>query len=313
MNWKIKSKIQNAVSLLPSSVSYATYYWIQRHFGALKNKTNPMAKMESALKTWKQIQKLGHNPKEKVFFEVGTGRIPMVPVAYWLMGAKSTITIDLNPYMKAELIEESLDYLLGNKKEVEQLFGDLLNQKRFNKLVHFCKNQSFSTDSFLDVCQIQYIAPSDASKTELKENSIDFHTSYTVFEHIPPMVLKKIIQEGNRIICKEGLFVHRIDYSDHFAGTDKKISAINFLQYSDYEWNKYAGNRYMYMNRLRHDDFLNMFKSSGHEILLNKPDIDERSFYLLKTGNFQVNEKFITKSKEMLSITGAWLVTQKKG
>jgi len=313
MNWKIKSKIQNVVSLLPSSASYATYYWIQRHFGALKNKMNPMVKMESGLKTWKQIQKLGYNPKEKVFFEVGTGRIPMVPVAYWLMGAKSTITIDLNPYMKTELVKESLNYLFESKKEVEQLFGDLLNQKRLNKLLHFCKKQSFSTDSFLDMCQIKYIAPGDASKTQLKENSIDFHTSSAVFEHIPPIVLNKIIQEGNRIICKEGLFVHRIDYSDHFAGIDNKISAINFLQYSDTEWNKYAGNRYMYMNRLRHDDFINMFESLGHGILLNKPDFDKRSFNLLKSGKFQLNEKFITKSKDMLSITGALIVTQKKG
>jgi hypothetical protein len=30
---------------------------------------------------------------------------------------------------------------------------------------------------------------------------------------------------------------------------------------------RYAGNKYMYMNRLRHDDFLDLFKSFGQKII----------------------------------------------
>jgi hypothetical protein len=66
---------------------------------------------------------------------------------------------------------------------------------------------------------------------------------------------EKIINEGNRILSEEGLFVHLIDCSDHFSHNDKSISRINFLQYNVTQWNKLAGNRYVYVNRLRHDDF----------------------------------------------------------
>ena len=100
MHWKLRATSQNTVSLLPTSFSYAAYYWIQRHFGGLRQ-TNPVSRLSAGIETWKLIQKAGYDPVEKVFFEVGTGREPVVPMAYWLMGAKKTITIDVNPYIKA--------------------------------------------------------------------------------------------------------------------------------------------------------------------------------------------------------------------
>lgn len=310
MHWKTKSKIQNAVSLFPSSVSYAVYYWIQRHFGGLR-KVNPVSTLRVGVETWRLIQDLGYDPTGKVFLEVGTGRVPTIPVAYWLMGAQSTITIDLNPYMKAVLTREFLEYISSNKEEIQKLFGSFLNKKRLDKLLKFHKSSTFSISSLLEFCQIKYVAPGNVARTGLKEKSVDFHTSCTVLEHIPPVVLKEIIAEGNRIIGDAGLFVHRIDYSDHFSHSDKSISSINFLQYSDSEWDRYAGNRYMYTNRLRHDDYLAMFESAGHRILLNRPDVDERSLELLRSGTLQLNERFRTKPEDVLSISGSWIVSKK--
>jgi len=77
------------------------------------------------------------------------------------------------------------------------------------------------------------LSPGDAAETHFPDQCIDYHTSYAVFKHILKIVLKKILEEGNRIIKKHGFFVHNIDYSDHFSHSDKSISAINFLQYSD--------------------------------------------------------------------------------
>ena len=119
------------------------------------------------------------------------------------------------------------------------------------------------------------------------------------------------MKEGNRIISDNGLFINRIDYGDHFSYSDNNISVINFLQYSDLEWDKYAGNRYMYMNRLRHDDYLAIFETVGHKIILDKPDIDERALCLLKSNAFKLDEKYIKKSENILSMSGAWIATQK--
>ena len=310
MHWKTKAKIQNVISLLPSSTSYSVYYWLQRNIGALR-KIDPVAKLNAGIKTWKKIQEAGFEPTEKVFLEVGTGWIPLVPAAYWLMGAKSTVTIDLNPYMKAELIDESLEYMFDHKETIEELFGTLLIQERLDQLLQLYKSTDFSINAFLKLCQINYIAPGDAAKTGLAENSIDIHTSYKVFEHIPPSILKKIIKEGNRIISDGGLFIHRIDYADHFSYSDKTISAINFLQYSDSEWDSYANNRYMYMNRLRHDDFVKIFESADHKIILNQPDIDEQALELLRSGDLEADERFKNKPQDVLAITSAWVISQK--
>jgi hypothetical protein len=243
MRWKLKAKIQNAVSLLPSSASYATYYWIQRHFGGLR-RLNPISRLTAAIETWKRIQEQGVIPSGKVFLEVGTGRVPLVPLAYWLMGAEKTITMDLNPYLKAELVGESIQYISENKEKILNIFGSLIDKKRFDELQSLSKNSHFSVSAFLDLCQVDYVAPIDAADTRFPAQCIDFHTSYTVFEHIPLEVLKQILEEGNRIIKNNGLFVHRIDYSDHFSHSDKSISAINFLQYSDNEWERFAGNNH---------------------------------------------------------------------
>lgn len=310
MNWKLKAAIINAISYLPTSISYATYYWIQRNFGNLK-KVNPIGGLNYGIKTWKLIQECGYCPIGKVFFEVGTGRVPIAPIAYWLMGAKHCFTIDLNPYLKIELIRESLKYISDNKEEINKLFGPLIFENRLDSLLQFYKSSPLSLNTFLNFCQIDYIAPGDAAKTKLNNQIIDFHTSHSVFEHIEPEVLIQIINEGNRIINDHGLFLHRICYSDHFSHSDNTITPINFLKFPEEIWRKYSGNRYMFMNRLRHDDFINMFQSTGHSILTTKLDIDFLLIEILRKGTIQLNEQFKTKSEEILSITSAWIISQK--
>jgi SAM-dependent methyltransferase len=312
MRWRLKAAIQNVISLLPSEASYEAYYWIQRRFGALR-RVDPTSRLTAGISTWKRIQRHGRSPSGKVFLEVGTGRAPLVPLAYWLMGAERTITIDLNPYLKEELVAEHVRYIAENQNEILRLFGSLMDEGRFRHLLDFATNTKPSASEFLDLCRTTYIAPGNAADTTLPDQHIDFHTSYTVFEHIPSNVLVDILEEGNRIIKNDGLFVHRIDYSDHFSHSDKAISAINFLQYSDDEWAKYAGNRYMYMNRLRHDDFLALFESVGHNIVEAEPNVDARSEELLRTGGVKLNERFHSKSKDDLAISGAWIVTEKVG
>ncbi|MGH8156947.1 MAG: methyltransferase domain-containing protein [Rhodanobacter sp.] len=272
---------------------------------------NPVSRLSAGIETWRQIQKLGCEPRGKVFFEVGTGRAPMTPVAYWLMGAAGTITIDLNPYVKPELVRESLQYLADNQAEIQRLFGPLLDQQRLDDLLRLHGQADLRTDALFELCQIRYIAPGDAAQTSLDHGSIDFHTSFNVFEHIPPAILKKILAEGNRIIRDGGLFVHRIDYSDHFSHSDGSISPINFLQYADTEWDKYADNRYMYMNRLRHDDFINLFQSAGQHILATEPTVHPPSRELLTSHRLNVDKRFGEKSEEVLATTDSWIVSKK--
>jgi ubiquinone/menaquinone biosynthesis C-methylase UbiE len=160
----------------------------------------------------------------------------------------------------------------------------------------------------LNFLNIEYIAPGDASHIDLPENSVDFHTSYTVFEHIPPEVIKKILKEGKRVLKNDGLFVHRVDYSDHFSHSDKTISTINFLQFSDSEWDKLAGNKFMYMNRLRHDDFQELFFECNTAIILEEVFHDQTLNSVLET--ISIHDKYKSKEKDILLVISSWFIAQ---
>ncbi len=309
MDWKIKAAIQNGIARLPGSVSYATYYRVQRLFGGLRV-INPVEPLAAGIETWKQILAQSIDPTGRTFFEVGTGRAPVIPLAFWLMGAGRTITVDVNPYLRIEIVRESLDYIRANQAETRRLFGNLLQPHRMDEVIRLFESDAFSLTSFLDLCRIDYVEPGDAARTGLPDRSIDFHTSNNVFEHIPPDVLLDILREGNRIVRRDGLFVHMVDYSDHFSHDDRSISAINFLQYSDERWNRYAGNRYMYTNRLRHDDVLALFEAAGHQILATTPDVDPRAQRLLEGGELRLHDRFASKSSSVLSIRRSWIVSR---
>ncbi|MGR3302934.1 MAG: hypothetical protein ACUZ8I_10590 [Candidatus Scalindua sp.] len=63
--------------------------------------------------------------ESKTFLEVGTGRRMNLPIALWLGGASKIITVDLNPYLKAELIFRDLAYMRNNQQKVKKLFGTM--------------------------------------------------------------------------------------------------------------------------------------------------------------------------------------------
>lgn len=310
MNWKLKSILQNSIALVPSPLSYSLYYWTQKKFGGLKA-PDPLPRILLACDAWKKIISLGFEPKGKTFFEVGTGRAPLVPIAYFLMGAENIITVDINPYLKEELLRRDLAVIFQKEEEIKRIFGAFLVKSRWSKIKSYFQSQQFNLDKFLKISNIQYFAPADASKTTINHESIDYHTSCAVFEHIPRKKIIDILIEGNRITKNDGLFLHVIDYTDHFSHTDKSISPINFLSFSDKKWNLIAGNKYMYANRMRHDDFIMLFEEVGHKILLNEPSIDQNIQKLLNSNKILLNERFSQKSIEILSTTGAWIGTRK--
>ncbi len=311
MNWRLKSALLQAIERLPSSASYATYYWLQRHLGR-SQVVDVTTKLRHGIATWTHVTDQGRDPRGLTFFEVGSGRTLLVPVAYWLMGARRTITVDLHRYLSLDMVRESLRLIAADQVRIRALFGNRLDSSRFDAMLDLGRRRDWPLETFLDLCSIEYIAPGDAADTGLPSGSVDVHTSYTVFEHIPEDVIRRILAEGTRITGDHGIFVHRVDYSDHFYTFDKGITTINFLKYSDRAWRAYAGNRYAYTNRLRHDDMLRLFEDAGHRIVATRPDVDERALALLRSGTFRLNERFSAKPESVLAISASWIVSAKE-
>ena len=307
MNWKLKAVVQNAISVLPESISYGAYYRLQRLAGGLR-RINPTSRLTAAIDTWRRLLAAGADPVGKTFFEIGAGRMVTIPTAYWLMGAEKTISVDLNPYLKKELVHEALRYIAANREHVASLFGELLDEKRFARVLWFAQEQRFDLAVFLDAIGVDYRAPSDAGATGLPDGAIDFHTSYTVMEHIPSDVLSRILTEGRRLMRPGGMAVHGIDYSDHFSHSDPKITAVNFLRFSPEEWGRYTGNRYMYMNRLRHADYLRLFNENQFAVTQVEPVLNTRALVALESGELAPHAAFAGQPNRDLAITSAWIV-----
>ncbi|HUU22185.1 MAG TPA: hypothetical protein VM389_06575 [Phycisphaerae bacterium] len=134
MRWKMKSRIQNAIALLPSSLSYSLYYWVQSHFGALR-RVDPLRSFRAGVTIWKVLREAARSPAGGTFLEIGTGWRISMPLAFWLMGARKVATVDLNPYLREELVRDDIEYVRAHRDEIESLFEGYLQRDRLEELL----------------------------------------------------------------------------------------------------------------------------------------------------------------------------------
>lgn len=310
MNWKLKASIQNTVARLPDRVSHDCYYWIQRRFGGLRC-PDPRAHFHNAVAFINQLQRIGRSVEGAHVLEIGTGRRVNVPIALWLCGANRVTTVDLNCYLKEELIREDLNYMTTHSQEIEELFGDRICRHRLQELFDLTKHWEGLT-GLLDLCCIDTLAPADATALPLPDGVVDYQVSLHVFEHIPGPVIAGILREGNRVLKADGVFLHRVDYSDHFSHSDPSLTPVNFLQYREGRWDKIAGNRYMYMNRIRVDDMVELFKDAGHEILTDDRDVDATIARAVAAGEVPLDDAFQSKDPAVIATTASWVASRKR-
>lgn len=297
MEWRVKAAVQNAFAVLPERPANKAYFWLQRRFGGWRH-PDPSTRFQAAIEIWRHCLSQGLDPVGRSFLELGTGHAPNVPIALWLMGAGRVVTVDLNRYLERELIAHTLAYLRAHREQVESSFGGLLRPERLDALR--------TVDDVLS--NIRYLAPCDAGATGFAPGSIDVHCSFTVLEHIPRDGLRRLLSEGRRLLRPGGLFVHRIDYSDHFSHGDGRLSPINFLRFSERQWRLLGGNRFMYCNRLRHPDFVTLFREAGLDVVVQDALRDERVRRDLES--LPLHADFRSLPREVLEITGSWIVAR---
>lgn len=300
MNWQRKARIQNLIAALP--LSNSLYYAVQRSVGNLRaGRTNPLEYFDAARRTVEWIRATGRAVEGMRFLEVGTGRNVNLPTALWLCGAAEVTTVDLNPYLSAALVFESNEYVRQHEGEVLKVFGAESDRTQFRERLAALLSFKGDLDALLRMMNVRYLPRADAAQLPLADESVDAHVSFAVFEHIPADVLARILAEARRILADDGLLVHIIDPSDHFSHDDDSITAINFLQFGDDEWAKWAGNQFMYHNRLRAFEYLEMFERAGVRVIEQQQTIDEPSLGALRNG-FPLHRQFAHIAAEQLAV-----------
>ena len=122
---------------------------------------------------------------------------------------------------------------------------------------------------------IYYISPYNAAKIHLPDKSIDACVSTNTLEHIPKVNIIEIFSELYWKIKDDGIVSLIIDYSDHYAHTDNNISLLNYLRFTNHQWQRY-NHKFHYQNRLRHYEYINIFEKIGFKA------INEDLFYAEK-------------------------------
>ncbi|MEY9362209.1 methyltransferase domain-containing protein [Bradyrhizobium yuanmingense] len=252
MRWQTKARAFSVLSNIPwgEDLHYALQRYVTRRLPRPERQVRSIYTLAQRLLGVHDRYSI-RPLRDSTFYEFGAGRDLIIPLAFSAHGARRFITVDIERLAKLELIR-------ANAAVISRLSGtdhpDLNSVEDLERYWH-----------------IDYRAPADARTTGLPAGSIDCAVSVETLEHIPKSDIAAILKELRRIMRPDGLILMQIDYGDHFKGFDPSISSFNFLTYSDEDWAPFQS-RFQYVNRLRHSEYLQLFREAGFELLSDQPD-----------------------------------------
>lgn len=210
--------------------------------------------------------------------EVGTGWQPLIPIVFSLAGAREVLLTDRNRLCTASSFGSTLRGITANRQMICERLR--IGGAQFDQALAGWKPE-MGLETGLRHFRLRYLAPCDCQKLDLPDASLDAVTSRAVLEHIPPPVIENIFAEGFRLLAPGGIANHIVDNSDHWEFRDKSITRVNFLQYSDslFRWTTLNGLNYQ--NRLRHPQYLDMLRRTGHRIEREERAVDQPSLAAL--------------------------------
>ena len=205
-----------------------------------------------------------------VIVEIGTGWLPILPLILRAGGAGEVITLDHDRLMDRRTFVHAITYIRENLDRILRISG--LPRSYFN----LSTLPSRSEPSLADLCRagaIVYRAPFDFTK--LAPQSADMVVSRATLEHIPEQRLREIFLHAAKVVKPGGIMCHIVDVSDHFAHTDKSLSRVDMLRYSDEEWLARTRHRLNHLSRLRWFDYAGLMRDTGWDVLRAWTSSDE--------------------------------------
>jgi len=239
--------------------------WLQKTLGTNRDFAGQLAaKVEDWAIFLSHTDELGMSVQGARLMEIGTGWFPTLPICYSLAGVGGIVTFDLNRHLNSELTFRMLRSLEAFLEKVSTASHQppAEVERRYRQL-----RGASSVEELLKLARIEYRSPADASRSGLPNNSIDIAFSNSVFEHVPPDSIQKILHESHRVLKPGGFSIHSANCGDHYAYFDPSITFINYLTYTSSEWS-FWDNELLYQNRLRPSDFLDMARRASLEIVL---------------------------------------------
>lgn len=299
MHWRVKGGIQKVLGHVP--FGERLHYELQKRAGGLRAFDRELgAKIEDWRLMVGHLRSVGVPVEGTRFLEMGTGWYPTFPFCLFLGGARSVITVDLNRYLKPELMLRMTEALARFLPVIAGATGRTEDEIATG---HRALEAAVRRGATLEEATggvVAYHAPSDASATGLPAASLDAVFSNSVLEHVPGPVIERCFAEARRIVRPGGVIFHSVNCGDHYAYADRRISQLNYLQFSDDEWQIW-NNAFLYQNRLRAIDFVDMARAAGFSI-----EVDTSRPHPLRLQQLEavkVHPQFARYSRDQLAIT----------
>jgi hypothetical protein len=297
--WSLKLAVQRALAALP--LGHHLYRPVQLVFGRLR-KENPHAYARACRDL---VEAAGGLDAVRGIdaVEIGTGWNMNLPLALYLCGSRSCLTLDVNRYTRTGRVLRSFRGVVPGLFEVLGTGVDEEMNRRWMKIAHL------EWEELLAETNITYHAPADAARTGLETGSVRLVYSRAVLQHIPPEVLEGIFSEAMRILEPGGMMWHRLGLTDQLSLFDRRLSRIHYLRYSEEDWQKLAGNRYAYCNRWRISDFVGLAERTGFIVEISRARMDPEAVSFARSGG--VHPDFARRSDNDLGTVAADLVCRK--
>lgn len=235
--------------------------------------------------------------------EVGTGWLPLPTTLLHLAGAGRIVTYDHQRHVRYTLVREMIEVFSTNRRLLANWLR-LPEETIAERLARLGK--ATDLEGFLAAADIEYVAPGDATKTELPDGRTDLFFSYAVLEHVSEKVLEGLVLESKRLLRPSGCFYAYVGLHDHYACSDRRISKVNFLKYPEWAWRLFVKNKISYHNRLRERDFLEALQQYGAHVLEVKHVVDPEDVARVKA--MKVDSRFDRFTPEECAVTATELV-----
>ncbi|MCG8457156.1 MAG: class I SAM-dependent methyltransferase [Holophagales bacterium] len=298
MSWKLRALILHTLHRAPGGVFL--YQLLQARLGRFRDSEYLRIRFRKQRDLAATSLEHGGVVEGATVVEVGTGWVPIVPLGFWICGAREVVSYDLHRFLSPPLVHYVLRWMVEHRDELLALWRDLVPPSELRRRLDELARFRGGVRELLELAGVRYLAPADASATGLEAGSADLHISTNVLEHVPPPAVRAILEEGARVLGPRGLAIHHADPSDHFSHADPAISRIHFLRFEEREWARWSGNRFAYLNRLHDSDYRELLADSGLELRACHAVQDPEVRQLLEDG-FPLASPFRRKPFEELS------------
>ncbi|HYZ17495.1 MAG TPA: class I SAM-dependent methyltransferase [Candidatus Acidoferrum sp.] len=290
LHWRIKAFGYRVFDALPQG--HELYLLSQKYVTKTLPRRGAAASEQTAIVRQHRAA-LDALPPNPVYFEFGAGWDLYANLVQWCYGLDRQCVYDLRRWARASHVNAALRHLHAepppNAARVPTQSVD----------------DAHLDDDLRRFYGIDYRAPADAGATGLRSGSVDCIATTSVLEHIPENQLRRLLRECKRLMHRDSLMSHVIDYSDHYAHGNAVMSPYNFLRYSQQAWRRYNPDVH-FQNRWRHADYRCLFEELGFRVV-------HESLYIPEDARAQLQcvplaQPFAGRRFEELAPLGAHLI-----